>query len=77
MSDSQKLLDDVLQLPEKERAEIAARLLESLGPPIEHKFDEEWIAEIERRCSAVDDGRAVTSDWNDVRERIERDIFGR
>jgi len=30
--------------------------------------------EIERRCAAVDAGTMTTSDWEDVRARIERDI---
>jgi putative addiction module component (TIGR02574 family) len=77
MSDTNALLDQVLQLPEHDRAEIAARLLESLDPDAQHDVDEAWAAEIERRCAAVDAGTLATSDWKDVRSRIERDIFGR
>ena len=40
-------------------------------------LDQEWLDEIERRCAAVDAGMATTSDWNEFRARIERDIFGR
>jgi hypothetical protein len=36
-----------------------------------------WLDEIERRCAAVDAGEAVTSDWNEFRDRVEREIFGR
>ena len=71
------LLEQVLTLPEHDRAEIAARLLESLDRDGEEDLDEVWIREIERRCAALDSGEAVTSDWNEFRARIERDVFGR
>jgi len=77
MREATTLLDEVLSLPEKDRAEIASRLLESLDPETQRDVDEAWAAEIERRCAAVDAGELATSDWKDVRARIERDIFGR
>ena len=43
----------------------------------EESVDEAWLAEIERRCAALDRGEAVTLDWNEFRARIERDVFGR
>jgi putative addiction module component (TIGR02574 family) len=77
MDDAKKLLDDALRLPEHERAEMATKLLESLDDIETSNVDDEWAAEIERRCAAVDAGDAVTSDWNEFRRRIEREIFGR
>jgi len=40
-------------------------------------IEDAWVEEIESRCAAVDAGMLPTSDWNDVRARIERDIFHR
>jgi putative addiction module component (TIGR02574 family) len=77
MSDTAALLEQVLNLPEQDRAEIATRLLESLDPAAQKDVDDAWIAEIERRCAAVDAGTLATSDWKEVRARVERDIFGR
>jgi putative addiction module component (TIGR02574 family) len=77
VSDASALLEQVLNLPEQDRAEIATRLLESLDPAAQKDVDDAWITEIERRCAAVDAGTLQTSDWKDVRARIERDIFGR
>jgi putative addiction module component (TIGR02574 family) len=71
------LLEQVLSLPEHDRAEFAVRLLESLDPGGQADVDEAWVAEIERRCAAVDAGTLSTSDWKDVRARIERDLFRR
>jgi putative addiction module component (TIGR02574 family) len=77
MKDTAALLDQVLSLPENDRAEMATRILESLDPEAQRDVDEAWAVEIERRCAAVDAGTLATSDWKDVRARIERDIFGR
>ena len=77
MRDPEKLLADVLELPPQERADIAARILESLEEVPDTDVDEAWAAELERRAQAVDSGEVVTSDWNVLRQRIERDIFGR
>jgi putative addiction module component (TIGR02574 family) len=77
MKDTAALLDQVLSLPENDRAEMATRILESLDPEAQLDVDEASAVEIERRCAAVDAGTLTTSDWKDVRARIERDIFGR
>lgn len=77
MMDTHTLLSQVLELSERDRAELAARLLESLDPESDSAIDDAWAEEIERRCAATDAGTNVTSDWNDVRQRIERDIFAR
>ncbi len=85
MKHTTALLDQVLSLPENDRAEMATRILEGLttrileglDPEVQRDVDEAWAVEIERRCAAVDAGTLATSDWKDVRARIERDIFGR
>ena len=71
------MLEQALSLPEDESAKIEARLLESSNEDIHNDVDEAWAAEFERRCAAVDAGALSTSDWKDVRARIEREIFGR
>jgi len=77
MRDTATLLSEVLDLPERDRAEVAARILESLEETQDDDVDEAWARELERRAAAVDSGEVVTSDWNVLRRRIERDIFGR
>jgi putative addiction module component (TIGR02574 family) len=74
---TQRLLDEALDLPDSERAELAARLIESLDAAEQDDVDTAWAAEIERRCAALDSGEAVASDWTEVRARIDREIFGR
>lgn len=71
----ERILQDALNLPEEERAEVAARLIESLEEATDPDLDEAWAAEIERRCVALDTGEAVTSDWEEVRRRIEAELL--
>jgi len=77
MRDTEQLLAEVLDLPEHDRAEVASRILESLENAPDEGVDEAWARELERRGAAVDSGEVVTSDWNVLRQRIEREIFGR
>jgi putative addiction module component (TIGR02574 family) len=78
MNEFDELLSKALLLPEHARAEMARRLLESLDAGgVEEDVQDAWLAEIERRCAALDAGEAVTSDWGDFRRRVERDILGR
>ncbi len=72
-----RILQDALGLSDKERAEIAARLIESLdadvGADVEG-IEEAWAAEIERRCAALDAGKTGTTAWDEVRRQIEADL---
>ena len=76
---ARRLLQDVLALSEQERAEIAARLIESLeaGASDPAGVEEAWAAEIERRCAALDAGTTGTTAWGDVRRQIEAEILRR
>jgi len=71
----EKILQDALALSDAERAVVVARLIESLDETTDTDVDDAWAAEIERRCAALDAGVAETSDWEDVRRRIEADIL--
>jgi putative addiction module component (TIGR02574 family) len=73
-----RVLQDALALSEPERAEIAARLIESLDVgPEEEVADVEaaWAAEIERRCAALDAGTTGTTNWEEVRRQIKVEIL--
>lgn len=73
-----RVLQDALSLSEQERAEIAARLIESLevGPETEPaEVEAAWAAEIERRCNALDTGTTGATSWDDLRRRIKAEIL--
>ncbi len=61
------LLDDLLALPEHDRAELAQALVQSLGAPGDVAADTEswerkWAAEAERRLRQVQDGSVQVVD---------------
>ena len=70
-----KVLQDALSLSEQERAETAARLIESLDVARDGEAGEveaASAAENERRCVALDAG---TTAWDDVWRQIKAEIL--
>jgi len=67
-----ELLHDALQLPDRERLDLALKLLGSVVPevPGSARTDQEWIAEIERRVEAASSG-SLGRPWREVRAEIE------
>ena len=65
-------MKEALELPQAERARLAAELLASLEPdvPGEQRGAEEWIAELERRARAAIDGDPGVT-WTDARRQIQ------
>lgn len=71
----QRLLDEALLLPERDRLKIAAELLSSVdGPPSLDRDD--WEAEIVRRAEATLAGNLGVS-WEEVRQRAEQRLLSR
>jgi hypothetical protein len=70
-----RLLADALQLPEKDRADLAAELLASLTPAThaEGRTEDEWLVEIERRARAAIAGSPGIP-WDEARREIERRV---
>jgi putative addiction module component (TIGR02574 family) len=69
-TDAKQVLKDALQLPERERADIAAELLASL-PQMDTRDDDAWIAEVERRARTAMDGVPGLT-WDETRAKVER-----
>ena len=64
-----RLLDEAMQLPEQDRAELALRLLDSVGEPVD-QVERAWIDEAKRRLTAIERGEVQTVPWPEARERI-------
>ena len=64
------LLDQALQLPEQDRAELAARLLESLDAQVDEDAERAWADEIERRLNDLDSGKVKPIPWPEARAVI-------
>jgi len=65
-----QLLDEALDLPDAERADLVIQLLSSLNGVIDQPFDEPLRREIERRVNEVREGRVATIPWMQARQMI-------
>ena len=76
-SRTQELLREALALPAAERADVAAELLASLEDPTPTAVEAAWAREIERRARRVIAGDSAGESWEDVRQRVARDLAKR
>ncbi len=77
-TNAEHLLKEALELPETERARVAAELLASLPPavPDVERADDASIAELERRARAALSGEPGIS-WDAARRQIEQRLARR
>jgi putative addiction module component (TIGR02574 family) len=68
-----QLLEQALQLPEDERADLAAHLLESLPDDAPDK-DVDWNVELKNRLDEIDQGKVQPVPWSEVHARLLTDI---
>ena len=74
--DAAQILDDALQLPAAERAQVAADLLASLEDS-EEDVEAAWAAEIERRAVDARQNPADEDDWRAALAEIQREVLTR
>ena len=67
---AKQLYDNALQLPDAERSELAAWLIESLDPDVDHDVEEAWDVEIKRRIAELDSGAVTAIPWPEARRMI-------
>jgi putative addiction module component (TIGR02574 family) len=70
MRRAETLLQEVLSLPDNERAEIAGALLESLEPAPEADVETEWRQEVAARVAALEAGGVTMTPWEEIRDRF-------
>ena len=71
---AEELYKRALDLDERERADLVARLIESLDTEVEPGVEAAWLAEVERRMEELDSGKAQSIPWEEVRARLFRDV---
>lgn len=83
MSIQAELIDRVMDLSAKERAELARQLILSLEPAVGDdaaEVDAAWEPEIERRLAQVDRGDVQLLDWREsigrIRDALKRPRMG-
>ena len=71
--DAARLLKQALQLPDNERADLAALLLESLDEADAQVPEADGDAELQRRVQEIHDGKADLVPWAEARRMIMDD----
>jgi putative addiction module component (TIGR02574 family) len=69
MQDAQELLKKALALPDKERADLAGSLIDSLDDTVDENAEAAWQEEIVRRLEDVPSGKVKTTSWDEVRQK--------
>jgi putative addiction module component (TIGR02574 family) len=75
--EASELLKHALTLPEKERAELASSLIDSLDPAADVDTELAWQEEIARRLSEIESGTVKTIPWDEVRRKGRALLDGR
>jgi putative addiction module component (TIGR02574 family) len=64
------LYQAALQLPESDRADLAARIIDSIDSVTDADWAETWDAEIAKRVEELDQGKVKTIPWDEVQRRM-------
>lgn len=72
---AERILEDALQLADRDRADLAGRLIESLDAGEDDDAEEAWDLEIARRIEKLEEGTTKPIAWHVARQTIsgERD----
>jgi putative addiction module component (TIGR02574 family) len=63
----QDILNTALRLPDQDRAQLAASLLESLDRPFDADAQAAWATEVHRRLAELDTGTVKPVPWDEAR----------
>ena len=70
----EKLVNDIMELPFRERAHLAHRLIESLDDTQDEDAEARWMQEIDKRSRQIDAGSVACKPIEDVVAAIGRKL---
>lgn len=65
-----ELYDEASTLDDKQRADLAGLLLESLDPEQDPDVEQAWTSEIEKRLAQIDSGEVDLIPWEDIKKEM-------
>ena len=77
MQEAQELLKKALALPDKERADLAGTLIESLDDTVDDDAEVAWQEEIVHRLEEVRSGKVKTIPWDQVQQKGHNLLHGK
>ena len=69
-----EIYEEASELNEKDRAQLAGLLLESVESDPDQDVEQAWVAEIDRRLKSMDDGTATMIPWEEVKQRTHEKL---
>jgi putative addiction module component (TIGR02574 family) len=69
LQDAQELLKKALALPDKERADPAGSLIDSLDDTVDENGEAAWQEGMVRRLEGVRSAKVKTTSWDEVRQK--------
>ena len=73
IQERQPLVSEILNWPLNDRADLAAKLLESIDPGEDSDAESAWAEEIKKRLEDIEAGRAELIPWSEARKMIMAD----
>jgi putative addiction module component (TIGR02574 family) len=74
--EARELLKQALTLPDEERAELAASLIDSLDTTVDNNVETAWQEEIARRLDEMESGKVKGIPWEEVRRKAHKLLHG-
>ncbi len=71
-----ELLAEAMHLPDTDRGDLAAKLIDSLDPQSEADVEQAWCEEIRRRIEDIRTGQIQSIPWSEARKMILDDADG-
>jgi putative addiction module component (TIGR02574 family) len=68
-----QLLGEAMQLSEHERADLAARLIDSLDSTVDADSEPAWSEEVQQRLKDIQEGKVRPIPWEEARRMILED----
>jgi len=68
----ENILPQALQMPPKEQAAVAERLIASLDTEMDWDVEVAWQQEVQRRIEEIDKGEVVCLPWEQVLQRLRK-----
>ncbi len=74
LTPAEKIVKEAMILPVEARAQLAHKLIKSLDGSVDENTEDEWMAEIDRRCKEVETGAVVCKPTEEVLNNIRKKL---
>jgi putative addiction module component (TIGR02574 family) len=66
---NERIKKEALELSQKERAQLAHMLIDSLNPESDFESEEAWSKELKHRINQYQEGASSSTSWDNVKKK--------